>query len=99
MSKSFFLTDFINRKKKNSNTIFQFSHIHHILANYSNFEFLRKSLNVVLNDKIWTQIEHDLRRCLHTKTFQIKFYLNKRYRNFIDENPEVMKQSLKTKNH
>ena len=97
MSKSFFSTDFINRKKKNSNAIFQFSHINHILENHSNSKFWRKSLNVVLNDKILTQVEHDLRRCSRTKTFHAMFYLKERYRNFIDENVEMIKQSLKTK--
>ena len=98
MSKSFLLTDFINREKKNLNAIFQFSHINHILANHSNFESLRRSLNVVLNNKILTYIEHDLKPCSRTKIFYIMFYLKKRYRNFIDKNVAMMKQSLKTKN-
>ena len=97
MSKSFLSTDFINRKEKNSNAIFQFNHKDHILTNYSNFESLRKSLNVILNNKILTQIEHDLKRCSHTRIFQIMFYLKERYQTFIDENVEIIKQSLKTK--
>ena len=97
MSKLFLSTDFTNRKKKNSNAIFQFNHINHILKNHSNFESLRKVLNVVLNDKILTQIEHDLRGCLRTKTFYVMFYLKERYRNFIDKSVEMIKQSLKTK--
>ena len=97
MSKSFLSANFINREKKNSNAIFQFSHINYILTNYSDFEFLRKFLNVVLNDKILTQIEHNLKRCSCTKTFYVMFYLKKRYRNFIDESVKIMKQSLKTK--
>ena len=97
MPKSFLSADFINREKKNSNAIFQFSYINHILKSHSDFEFLRKLLNVILNDKILTQIEHDLKRCSRTKTFYVMFYLKNRYRNFIDENVEMMKQSLKTK--
>ena len=42
MSKLFLLADFINRNKKNSNAIFQFNHINHILASHSDFEFLRR---------------------------------------------------------
>ena len=85
MSKLFLLAGFTNRDKKNSNATFQFSHINHILANHSDFEFLRKSLNVVRNNKILTQIEHALRRCSHTKTFYVMFYLKERYRNLIDK--------------
>ena len=92
-----FSTDFTNREKKNLDAIFQFSPINYILKSHSDFEFLRKSLNVVLNDKILTQIEHDLRRCLRTKTFYVMFYLKKHYRNFIDESVEIIEQSLKTK--
>ena len=97
MSKSFLFADFINRNKKNSNAIFQFSHINYILASYSDFEFLRRSLNVVLNDKILTQVEHDLKRYLHIETFHVMFYLKERYRNFIDKSVEMTKQLLKTK--
>ena len=97
MSKLFLSANFINREKKNSNAIFQFSYINYILKSHSNFEFLRKSLNVVLNDKILTQIEHDLKRCLRTKTFHVMFYLKERYRNFIDESVEMIKQSVKKK--
>ena len=97
MSKSFLLADFTNRNEKNSNAIFQFSHINHILTNDFDFESLRRFLNVVLNDKTWTQVEHDLKRCSHTKIFHVMFYLKKRYRDFIDESVQMMKQSLKTK--
>ena len=96
MSKFSLLTDFINRKKRNFNAIFQFSHTNHILKSHSDFKSLRKSLNVVLNDKILTQIEHDLRQCLHMKTSHVMFYLKERYRNLIDESVEMIKQSLKT---
>ena len=97
MSKSFLSTDFINRKKKSSSAIFPFNYINHILARHSDFEFLRKSLNVVLNDKTLTQVKHDLRRCSRTKTSHVMFYLKKRYRNLINKNVEMIKQSLKTK--
>ena len=97
MSKLFLSTDFTNREKKNLNAIFQFSHIDYILKNHSNFKSLHKSLNVVLNNKILTQVEHDLKRCSRTKTFYVMFYLKKRYRNFIDKSVEMIKQSLKTK--
>ena len=97
MSKSFLLANFINRKKKKFNAIFQFNHINHILKNHSNFESFRKFLNVVLNDKILTQIEHDLKRCSRTKTFHVMFYLKERYRTFIDKSVEIIKQLLKTK--
>ena len=97
MSKSFYSTDFINRNKKNSNAIFQFNYINHILTSHSNFEFLRRSLNVVLNNKILTQVEQDLKQCLHTETFHVLFYLKKRYRKVINKSVEMMKQSLKRK--
>ena len=97
MSKSFLSANFINRKKKNFIAIFQFNHINHTLKNHLDFESLRKFLNVVLNDKILTQIEHDLKQCSCTKTFYVMFYLKERYRNLIDESVEMIKQSLKTK--
>ena len=50
-----------------------------------------------MNDKILTQIEHDLKRCSRTKTFYVIFYLKNRYRNFIDKSVEMKKPSLKTK--
>ena len=77
--------------------MFQFNHINHILAYYLDFKLLRRFLNVVLNDKILTQIEHDLKRCLRIKIFHVRFDLKERYQNFIDENVEMIKQSLKTK--
>ena len=97
MSKLFLSANFTNRHEKNSNAIFQFNHINHILTSYSNFELLRKFLNVVLNDKILTQIEHDMRRCFRTETSHVMFYLKERYRDLINKNVEIMKQSLKTK--
>ena len=97
MSKLFLSANFINRKKKNFDAIFQFNHINHILKSHSDFESLCKFLNVVLNDKILTQIEHNLRRCSRTKTSHVMFYLKKRYRNFFDESVEMIKQLLKTK--
>ena len=97
MSISFHSANFTNRRKKNSNANFRFNHINHILKNHSNFEFLRKSLNVVLNNKILTQVEHDLKRCSRTKTFHLMFYLKERYRNLIDKSVEIIKQSLKRK--
>ena len=97
MSKSFLSANFTNRDEKNSNAIFLFNHIDHILASYSNFESLRRSLNVVLKDKILTQIEHNLKRCSRTEVFHVMFYLKERYRSFMDKNVEIMKQSLRTK--
>ena len=97
MSKIFLSIDLNNREEKKSDTIFQFNYIDHILTSDSCFESLRRYLNVVLNDKILTQIEHNLKRCLRTEIFHVIFYLKKRYRKFIDENVEIMKQSLKTK--
>ena len=80
MSKLFLSADFTNRDKKNSNAIFQFSHINHILMNHSDFKSLRRPLNVVFNDKLLTQIEHDLKRCSRTKILHVMFYL----KNFIE---------------
>ena len=85
MSKSFLLADFINRVKKNSNTIFQFSYIDQILANHLNSKLLRRFLSLVLNDKTLTQIEHDLKRCLCIETSHVMFHLKKRYENLIDK--------------
>ena len=55
MSKSFLSAEFTNRNQKNSNAVFQFSHINHILASHSDSKSLRRFLNVVLNDKILIQ--------------------------------------------
>ena len=97
MSKLFLSANFTNQNEKNSNAIFQFSYIDQNLTNHSNFKSLRRFLNLVLNDKILTQIEHDLKRCSPTKIFHVMFYLKKRYRNFIAKSVEMIKQSLKTK--
>ena len=91
MSKLFFSTNFINRNEKNSNAIFQFNYIDHILASHSNFKSLRRFLNVVLNNKILTQVEHDLKRCSCIEIFHVMFYLKERYRSFIDKNVEIIK--------
>ena len=98
MSKSFFSVDSSIQTKKNIDAFFKFPHFVFVFSKSQNSKKLRKSLNVVLNEKIMTQVERELRRCKREKIDKIMYFMKKHYREILDKNVNFHKFAFNQRN-